>query len=252
MSTEELKITCPSCGATNEDGCLFCYSCGASLAKDQPIAEEKEEENALFCPTCGRKNTTGGMFCFTCGTKLGDAPIKQETPVVTQPTYSQPQTVVQVEPVAPTPVYTQPQTAVKPVTTTVVAQSGDKPKSKLATAFAVLGLIFAAVLLLTITTIVLMYNMKYGFKEIQPAQLAEFETYAALCKHRAKIIALLSLIPMAFSLTGLIVSIVKNKKGFNCKVSLVLSIVGLAIAVVAIGNCLLNLYMFGRYEIRYY
>lgn len=56
-----------SCGATNDETCFFCPTCGAKHIK------EIEE---WTCTSCGRKNPNQFVFCGSCGTKK--EPIKKD------------------------------------------------------------------------------------------------------------------------------------------------------------------------------
>ena len=49
-------ISCPTCGAQNLPGSIFCSSCGKELEK--------------FCLQCGNHITPGARFCPKCEEKL--------------------------------------------------------------------------------------------------------------------------------------------------------------------------------------
>jgi membrane protease subunit (stomatin/prohibitin family) len=51
-------VTCPSCGAQNQQGAKFCQNCG------QPLTPRN-------CPSCNQQVPPASKFCPNCGTKLG-------------------------------------------------------------------------------------------------------------------------------------------------------------------------------------
>ena len=53
------KISCPDCGAPNQNQAKFCSQCGTALPA-QNISE-------IFCTNCGRKNPSTVKYCFNCG-----------------------------------------------------------------------------------------------------------------------------------------------------------------------------------------
>ncbi len=63
-SDSEIKINCPSCGATASG--RYCASCGAPLA-------------GASCPSCSAELSAGAKFCHRCGTGVGaGSPAVQE------------------------------------------------------------------------------------------------------------------------------------------------------------------------------
>ena len=237
----EQNLFCENCGAKNEADSCFCFSCGNPLKPTAepvevaqpeiipepviapvqpevipepviapvPVAEPivqpepvvQQKETASFCPTCGRQNTDGSLFCFACGTKLTEEPFNQ--------------------PVAPTPVAPAPQVQVaeaSPYTPPIKEQPKEKPKSKIATAFSVLGLVFGAILMFASFLLYFYYTLNYRY----PPTIA------------LVVLIVFALFSSMFSIAGLISSIVLKKKGYNCTKSLVLSIIGLALGVLTI------------------
>ena len=85
---KEKNITCPECGAKNENGSVFCEKCGQKLGNSDnskcPKCGAKNKNgtvfcqkcgnkmnaNPFYCPSCGFKNTEEDIFCENCGTKL--------------------------------------------------------------------------------------------------------------------------------------------------------------------------------------
>jgi len=70
---------CPSCGATNTPGEMFCDNCGAPLAAPQPEPEAVAAAQAPTpavatapntCPDCGATVAEGDEFCYACGADL--------------------------------------------------------------------------------------------------------------------------------------------------------------------------------------
>jgi class 3 adenylate cyclase/tetratricopeptide (TPR) repeat protein len=53
-------MTCPRCGATNDESALTCAACGLELARQ--------------CANCGARNPGTARFCMNCGVPLTDAP----------------------------------------------------------------------------------------------------------------------------------------------------------------------------------
>jgi pSer/pThr/pTyr-binding forkhead associated (FHA) protein/predicted amidophosphoribosyltransferase len=67
-------ITCPSCGAQNDDGNRFCDQCGTRLdapaAATPPPATDQPTVAAQNCPNCGSPVMPGEAFCDNCGAAL--------------------------------------------------------------------------------------------------------------------------------------------------------------------------------------
>jgi Sec-independent protein translocase protein TatA len=55
----EPRLTCPTCGADNISGSLYCARCGAALAPPENV-----------CPACGSRNVSEKTECGLCGTRL--------------------------------------------------------------------------------------------------------------------------------------------------------------------------------------
>lgn len=75
---------CPECGAANEEGAVFCGSCGKrmpdrqtlkGLSEDAPRASAREktekQPDEARCAACGAALPAGGRFCGVCGAKVG-------------------------------------------------------------------------------------------------------------------------------------------------------------------------------------
>ena len=56
------KQICPNCHAENDEGSIYCMSCGHVLAP-------KEQQKTL-CPMCGAEIKPNATFCTQCGTPL--------------------------------------------------------------------------------------------------------------------------------------------------------------------------------------
>ena len=62
-----MALSCPTCGAPNDDEARFCSSCGARLART--------------CPACGASVPLRARFCQECGTQSGEDAPAAPTPV---------------------------------------------------------------------------------------------------------------------------------------------------------------------------
>jgi hypothetical protein len=95
-------VICPSCGAGNVPGEMFCDFCGSPLdapepeveaeaeaepeaeaevgaeAEVEPEAEAAEAPDKLTCPACGEEVQPDEAFCSNCGASLAQAPIPPE------------------------------------------------------------------------------------------------------------------------------------------------------------------------------
>jgi len=85
---------CPSCGASNTPGEMFCAECGTPLEAPQPSPAAAEAPQAPpapaapaaspggnQCPVCGAQLTGDDAFCFACGADLKAQPAAAATPV---------------------------------------------------------------------------------------------------------------------------------------------------------------------------
>ena len=169
----------------------------------------------MFCTNCGKEIETGEL-CETC--QANSQSQEQEVQVVDTSTE------------------------------TVVLENNEpqKPKSKLPLIIGIISLAFAAILFLIINVIVMQYNLKYGFDVIE--NKTEFFAYANKCKGNARTILGLSFIPLLTGIVSLVLSILEKKKGHAVKVYIIISIIAIALAFLTIGNCGLNLLLFGRYK----
>jgi hypothetical protein len=59
-------VSCPSCGAFNSDGAVFCFTCGKRIDGEIPA----QNCAGVSCPSCGAFNADGAVFCFTCGKRI--------------------------------------------------------------------------------------------------------------------------------------------------------------------------------------
>ena len=131
-------------------------------------------------------------------------------------------------------------------------KAGDKAMQIISTVLGAIGVALGAIALLGIFVLVLKYNMAYGFKTIYgQAAINEMLATAALYKEYAKTIILFSIAPLVLGLVAIILAKVQSKKGFKCKIGLILGIVAMGLAGLAMMNCVLNLFLFGRYKVKY-
>lgn len=56
VASRQASVSCPNCGATNEQSSTFCGDCGQSLRR--------------LCPSCKHPNAVDAKFCAACGTAL--------------------------------------------------------------------------------------------------------------------------------------------------------------------------------------
>ena len=56
-------VRCPQCGAEVQSGVAFCSSCGAPMAKVQPVGTD----DMVRCEGCGAMIKKGVRFCTSCG-----------------------------------------------------------------------------------------------------------------------------------------------------------------------------------------
>lgn len=125
----------------------------------------------------------------------------------------------------------------------------DKAIGALSKVFAILGFIIAVGCLLAITTIVLMYNVNYGMKTItSQTQLTEFLMVADTYKGYATTIIYTTIPAIVCGIVALILNKIQAKKGFGCTFVKVFGIIAIAAGCLAIANCGLNYYLFGRYR----
>jgi ribosomal protein L40E len=61
-SPPQNKLICANCHAENDEGAIYCMSCGHVLAP-------KEQQKTL-CPMCGAETKPNATFCTQCGTPL--------------------------------------------------------------------------------------------------------------------------------------------------------------------------------------
>ncbi|MBN1935686.1 MAG: zinc ribbon domain-containing protein [Anaerolineae bacterium] len=118
-------ILCPSCGAENVPGEVFCDVCGEPLTAPEPVAavaaveeviveavieqviedlptdvtlaeelvpeqviEKVPAVGGIFCAVCGSPVNAGDTFCGSCGAALGDAAVEEE--VIEEPLFEEP------------------------------------------------------------------------------------------------------------------------------------------------------------------
>lgn len=133
---------------------------------------------------------------------------------------------------------------VKPVKT-----GKDKAIGAFSKVFAIIGFLLAVGCMIAITYLTLMYNINYGMKTItSQAQLTEFLAVADTYKGYAITIIYTSLPAIVCGIVALILNKIQAKKGFNCTFVKVFGIIAIAVACLAIANCGLNYYLFGRYR----
>jgi ribosomal protein L40E len=56
------KVICANCHAENDEGAIYCMSCGRALAP--------QESQKILCPVCGAETKPNATFCTQCGTPL--------------------------------------------------------------------------------------------------------------------------------------------------------------------------------------
>ena len=87
-------ITCPSCGAQNDDANRFCDQCGTRLEVPANAATATDFASqptaaAATCPSCGAVVLPGEAFCDSCGASLQNvaaaAPAPADAPTVFAP-----------------------------------------------------------------------------------------------------------------------------------------------------------------------
>lgn len=74
LASLEDKVTCTSCGASNDKSAEFCSKCGAKI--ERPVVEAEPVGNV--CANCGAELAEGASFCEKCGTAVEKA--AEETP----------------------------------------------------------------------------------------------------------------------------------------------------------------------------
>ena len=65
-------MICKHCKAENEDGALFCSSCGMKLQSEEQETVEEEQERPAFCSECGAPLEPDMKFCTVCGHKVDE------------------------------------------------------------------------------------------------------------------------------------------------------------------------------------
>jgi len=75
-------MNCKKCNFVNEDGSIFCESCGEKMSdkkskgsnKTTTVNEKKDttidKEEYIICPSCDNKNPSDSNFCENCGSAL--------------------------------------------------------------------------------------------------------------------------------------------------------------------------------------
>ena len=168
-------MICPKCGASVNDGALFCTVCGAKMVSEpaeMPAPEPVAMAVPEVCPKCGTPRTGNENFCTSCGAPLTSAapaqPIVQtqewvEAPQEPASQMAEPQSpfaaqslsqAVQTQeaPRPASPVLEQPKTPVQPAFGNMPANlkefvtrfSDDKTK-KMMNAFSIVLYVFAAI-----------------------------------------------------------------------------------------------------------
>ena len=128
----------------------------------------------------------------------------------------------------------------------------DKAMGTIATILSLLGFLVAVAGLITITTLVVIYNFNYTLEPLYgQAEINEMLATAAAYKGYAKIIIYCCLFSLACGLTALVLAKIQTKKGFNCKIAKIFGLITIIVSGVAILNCVVNLFLFGRYKTIY-
>ena len=81
---QEQGVICPTCGASNTPGEMFCSDCGTPLSGPQvdadTVASQEQEapqpagEVGLSCPDCGASISLEDEYCYACGAALRGRP----------------------------------------------------------------------------------------------------------------------------------------------------------------------------------
>ena len=66
--SDPARCICPKCGASVQEGDVFCRSCGTKVAGDKTSQQNGGE--ASCCPKCGAPTETDAAFCTHCGFEL--------------------------------------------------------------------------------------------------------------------------------------------------------------------------------------
>jgi|GEM_PF-2574800 len=184
----------------------------------------------MFCMHCGNNLKEGSKFCARCGKPVEQSwqePAPQPTPA--QPEYYQP---------APQQVPTQQVPVQQPVAPVQQA----KPVSKKGKVFAILGLVFGIIVFLASIGIDAAYYVidEYIYQLGTEAEYIAYNEQSWMFAYALYGVAVCALMPLGFSLTGLIVSIGENKKGFNAKKTLIISIIALSLSALALTGAISN------------
>ncbi len=173
-------------------------------------------------------------------------PVEEESTTQTQEVQT-PET--QTPPPAPAP---EPTPAPAPAPTPAPVKTGGViARSVISKIFAILCFICSIGCLVTISYFVLKYNLKYVLEPIYPSEMNEFLATADLYKSYALKIALVSFINILLTVVSFVLNKINAKKGFGSNFVKVFCIISFVVSGVAIGNCLLNTLLFGRYETVY-
>lgn len=147
------------------------------------------------------------------------------------------------------------QPVVQPVVEEVAAPvktGGIKAMCIIAKVASILGFVLAIVSFITILALVVSYNISYGFKEIPYSQMDEFLATAAAYKGYAGMLVGSSIFAISCGIAGLVLNGIVSKKGFGSKLVKVFSILAIVFGGIALLNSVLNSFLFGRYEVKYY
>ena len=147
------------------------------------------------------------------------------------------QNVIEINPIEPAPA---------PVKT-----GGDIAMCIIAKVLGILSFVVAIGCFITITALVVSYNLEFGLKVLDYSERARIEAAGVQYKGYAVTIIVIAIINILMAITALVLNKIESKKGFGSKLAKVFSIIALVFSGVAIGNCLINYSLFGRYEVKY-
>ena len=132
-----------------------------------------------------------------------------------------------------------------------VRTGGDKAMSIISKLLIILTFITATLCLISILAMVIGYNIEFTLKVLNASQLAKLKEVTPIYKTYALYLAGISLGAIVVAIVAKVLDSIQRKKGFGSKLVKVFFILTLVFAGVAILNCVLNYFLFGRYEVIY-
>ena len=132
-----------------------------------------------------------------------------------------------------------------------VRTGGDKAMSIISKILIILAFVIAVASLIAILALVVSYNLEFGFKVLNMSELEVLKAVAPVYKTYALYLAGTAFGAMIMAIPAMVLNSKQKKKGFGSKLVKVFFIITMILAGVAILNCALNYFLFGRYEIYY-